>query len=132
MLVTNIQWDVDEEIIFDIVTDEPPREVEVPDSLELDNIADWLSDEYGYLVKGFVIKDGLTWDDIYERADGVGCGDWRLKAKDEARWQVRCFAIEHGEEDLEEYECPEDGVETYCNMFGIIFDMYGDIIKTNC
>lgn len=31
----------------------------------------------------------MTWNEIYEVADGAACGDDTLKAKDEARHQVR-------------------------------------------
>ncbi len=69
-----------------------------------------------------------TWDNIYERAIDTACGDWRLKAKDAARWQVRNFALEHGEMDVEEAEVPEDAVEDYCKKYSIVFDTNGNII----
>lgn len=56
MLATNIMWDVSDDIIFDIIVDEPPTEVEVPDDIDPDDIAGWLSDEYGYCVKGFALE----------------------------------------------------------------------------
>ena len=37
-----------------------------------------------------------TWDEIYERADGRCFGENNLKAKDNARENVRCLAIEYG------------------------------------
>ena len=72
-----------------------------------------------------------TWDDLYDRADGAAFGEDTLKAKDEARWQVRCFAMELGEDDLENAGCPEDTVEDYCKKYDIWFDERGNIIKTN-
>ena len=72
-----------------------------------------------------------TWDEIYERAEDKGCFEPELRAKDEARWQVRNFALEHGYEDLEEAEIPEERVEDYCNMFGILFDEKGNIVSSN-
>ncbi len=74
----------------------------------------------------------LTWDDIYERAIDTACGDWRLKAKDTARWQVRNFALEQGEMDLEEAEVPEDMVEDYCKKYSIVFDTNGNITGGKC
>lgn len=47
MQVTNIKWVTDGEDV-DI-----PTEVEVPDNMEDDEIADFLSDTYGWLVEGF-------------------------------------------------------------------------------
>lgn len=72
-----------------------------------------------------------TWDEIYERAEGAACGEPALRAKDEARWQVRWYAINHGEDDLEESEIPEEDVEYYSDKFNIIFDEYGNIIEAN-
>jgi hypothetical protein len=45
MLVTNIIWCTD--------IDSLPTEVEVDDNLSIDEIADYLSDEYGWLVESF-------------------------------------------------------------------------------
>ena len=37
----------------------------------------------------------MTWDEIYEAAVDTGFGDDRLKAKDEAKYQVKksCYGI---------------------------------------
>lgn len=72
-----------------------------------------------------------TWDEIYERAEGAAYGEPALRAKDEARWQVRWYAIDHGEDDLEELKIPEYGVEDYVNKYNIMFDEYGNIIEAN-
>lgn len=69
-----------------------------------------------------------TWDEIYERAIDKVCFSSELKAKDEARWQVKDYAIEHGYEDPEDAECPEEIIADYCNMFGIMFDEKGNIL----
>lgn len=47
MQVTNIKW------VTDGVDVDLPTEVEVPDNMEDDEIADFLSDTYGWLVEGF-------------------------------------------------------------------------------
>lgn len=70
----------------------------------------------------------MTWNEIYEAADGAACGDDTLKAKDEARHQVRCLAMELGSPDLDNADCPEDAVEDYCNAMKIQFDECGNII----
>lgn len=73
-----------------------------------------------------------SWDEIYDAAIDCGYGDNELKAKDEARWEVRCFVLENkGGEDLEEVECPEDEVEFYCDKYGIRFNEYGNIVGAN-
>lgn len=70
-----------------------------------------------------------TWDDLYKRADGAACGESTLKAKDEAREQVRYFILELDDMDIENEECPEDAVEYYCNKYSIRFDEKGNIIE---
>lgn len=47
MQVSNIKWVTDGEDV------DLPTEVEVPDNMEDDEIADFLSDTYGWLVEGF-------------------------------------------------------------------------------
>ena len=47
MLVTDIKWETDGEIVS------LPTEVEVDDNMSDDEIADYLSDTYGLLVDGF-------------------------------------------------------------------------------
>lgn len=47
MLVTDIKWETDGEVV------DLPSEVEVADGMDDDEIADYLSDTYGWLVNGF-------------------------------------------------------------------------------
>ena len=51
MKITDIVWDCEELDQDEIGL---PSEVEVPDEVEEDEIADWLSDEYGWCVLSFV------------------------------------------------------------------------------
>ena len=52
--VYNIVWDIDEgdgiEFFYGL-----PEETELPDDIEDDHIADWLSDEYGFCVDSYTI-----------------------------------------------------------------------------
>jgi hypothetical protein len=50
MLVTDIKWETD-----GCKVDNLPTEVEVDDNLDDDEIADYLSDEYGWLVDSFAL-----------------------------------------------------------------------------
>ena len=50
MIVTNIKWKTD-----GYKVDNLPTEVEVDDDLGDDEIADYLSDEYGWLVDSFAL-----------------------------------------------------------------------------
>ena len=58
MEVTNIKWETDGEVV------DLPTEVEVNDDLSDDEIADYLSDTYGWLVNGFSLPTDN--DDIDE------------------------------------------------------------------
>lgn len=49
MLVSSIVWSVDETEDLE----ELPVQVEVPDEVDEEDIADWLSDQYGYLIESF-------------------------------------------------------------------------------
>ena len=69
-----------------------------------------------------------TWDEIYKRADECCFGEDNLNVKDNARENVRCLALEYGEEDLEKAECPEDEVDYYCDKYNILFDENGHIV----
>jgi hypothetical protein len=50
MLISDIKWDTDGENV------ELPTEVEIPNDIEDDEIADYLSDEYGWCIESFNIK----------------------------------------------------------------------------
>ena len=52
MLITQIEWDVDEPEDLEGL----PREVEAPDGVDGYDIADYLSDEYGYFVSTFNVE----------------------------------------------------------------------------
>ncbi len=60
MLITNIKWDTDGEVV------DLPNKVEVPDEYneDYDGIADYLSDEYGFCVETFSVD--MKDDDIDE------------------------------------------------------------------
>lgn len=73
------------------------------------------------------VPEYYTWDDLYAIADGTVFGSAELKAKDEARSQVRELAKSFGTPDLDEEECPEDAVSSYCKALHIRFDMKGNI-----
>ena len=58
MKVSDIKWETDGEVV------DLPTEVEVDDDLDEDDIADYLSDEYGWLVESFALP--MDDDDIDE------------------------------------------------------------------
>lgn len=57
MRAFNIDWDIDNDGYItpsehDLL---PPTELELPDDIQEDEIADWLSDTYGWCVNSFEI-----------------------------------------------------------------------------
>lgn len=53
MKATNIIWDVDYEEDLENL----PTEIKIPDGMDEDDVADYLSDVTGYCHKGFVLED---------------------------------------------------------------------------
>ena len=57
--VTDIIWDANglaaDEDLKEQLKEQLPAAVEVPDNIDDDDIADWLSDHYGWCVESFVI-----------------------------------------------------------------------------
>lgn len=54
--VTNIVWDLGDDVLeYNIDECDIPTEVEIPNDVEDDDIADFLSNEYGFCVKSFSI-----------------------------------------------------------------------------
>ena len=58
MIVSDMKWETDGEVV------DLPTDVEVDDDLDEDEIADYLSDEYGWLVESFALP--MDNDDIDE------------------------------------------------------------------
>jgi hypothetical protein len=53
--VTDIIWDTNGLAADEDLKEQLPAAVEVPDNIDKDDIADWLSDHYGWCVESFVI-----------------------------------------------------------------------------
>ena len=70
----------------------------------------------------------MTWDEIYEAADGKACGEWELKRKDTARYEVIDFVKENFGIDIEKCEIVEDEIDYFVEKYGIVFDEEGKIV----
>lgn len=57
MKAVNINWDIDRDDYINLAEQDmlPPTEVELPDDIQDDDIADWLSDNYDWCVNSFDI-----------------------------------------------------------------------------
>lgn len=71
----------------------------------------------------------MTWDEICRNADGAIFGEHTLKAKDNARENVRDLILGLTGMDVEYEDCPEDEIEMYCNEMNVEFDKDGRIVK---
>lgn len=71
-----------------------------------------------------------TWDDLYERAEGTGCGDPELRAKDNARGILTDIIKEQTGIDVDECEIPEEEIESFLEKAGreYLFDENGSLI----
>lgn len=58
MKAINIDWCLDNDDYINLNEQDilPPTEVDIPYGVDEDDIADYLSDEYGYLVNSFEIE----------------------------------------------------------------------------
>lgn len=64
MKITDILWDTDGDITIIL-----PTTVDVPDDLDIDQVSDYLSDEYGWLVKSFSMPDDYDCTDGEDEDD---------------------------------------------------------------
>ena len=55
-LVTDIDWDVDDELELDVLPTDIIHTFDVPEEELDDYVSDWLSDNYGYCHKGFALS----------------------------------------------------------------------------
>lgn len=58
MIATNIVWDTEDN--GEVIPQEElglPSDVTIPDAIDEDGVADYLSDKYGYLVYSFVLEE---------------------------------------------------------------------------
>ena len=58
MKAVNIDWCLDNDDYINVNEQDilPPTEVDIPYGVEEDDVVDYLSDEYGYLVNSFEIE----------------------------------------------------------------------------
>lgn len=76
----------------------------------------------------------LTWDDIYERADGAAYRDPELTAKDEARYQIGQYILDTEGRDIEDtnvYESTEEEIDFYVSEHPTYFDKYGNLLEVD-
>ena len=71
----------------------------------------------------------VTWDDLCQLAEGTGCKDPQLKAKDAARYAVAELSKELWGYDPEEAEIPEEEIEDICLRHKISFNIAGHILS---
>ena len=72
-----------------------------------------------------------TWDDLYERADGAACGDYKLKAKDNARFILTEIIEELKGYNIDDCEIPEEEIELFLENSDkeYLFDENGNLVE---
>lgn len=77
------------------------------------------------------VQETYTWEELYDRADNCGYGSDELTAKDNARWNIECFASDVDNYKIEDAECPEDEIFAYAEMYDFRFDKDGNLLSLN-
>lgn len=60
----------------------------------------------------------MTWDEVYQLADGSAYGDLALDRKDRARYELAEYIEATEGIDIEETECPEEAIDTFVHAKG--------------
>lgn len=119
-IAKNINWDTD-----GVVVSELPETVEIPEDVHEDNVADWLSDTYGYCVFGYNLVQENTDEYMRYQANKV------IESIPEnlRDWVYRQLWAEHVREDVESqveqlpyYEDITD--EEYETLVGNVVERY--------
>ena len=97
MKVVGIIWDTDgysaEELGLPLI-------VNVPDPIDVGDISDWLSDEYGYCVDSFICMDEVDWEAVLEeqqsllRATMLMDMQWTLNGADSSPYTFQIFDLQ--------------------------------------
>lgn len=126
MKITNISWCTDENTIKELGL---PTEEEITTNIEIEDIADYLTDKYGFLVESFVVEEydfiidekndiyeykGInisksTWEDA---PCPMYCGNVAIEGiKNILRLLYRDLVVTYGEDIVKEYINYINGVE---------------------
>ena len=68
-----------------------------------------------------------TFDEILDRCSGQPWWNCWSQAHDEARYEIKWFAKDGGDEDPEEDECPDEACKWYAEENDLLFDEDGHI-----
>lgn len=85
-----------------------------------------------YILHPADVQAVFTWDDLYDRAAECSFNSWELRAKDEARNQLRSLIIDEKEYDIEKCESPEEEIDVFLSARerSVLFDEDGNIIMS--
>ena len=120
MKIVKIIWETDgcnpEELVL-------PSIVNVPDPIEVEDIADWLSDDYGFLVDKLLCLD-IDWEKVLEEQQGLlreamlKDMAWTLEGADSSPYTFEIFDLQ------ERIGCIEK--EDYMQAYSLLVDEYGE------
>lgn len=100
-----------------------PTIVNVPDPIEVEDIADWLSDDYGFLVDKLLCLD-IDWEKVLEEQQGLlreamlKDMAWTLEGADSSPYTFEIFDLQ------ERIGCIEK--EDYMQAYSLLVDEYGE------
>lgn len=95
------------DMLYDILKDVKSANENGLDSSELEY--------YEAVLKTKIMTENqlYSWDELYKRAEGTGCGDPELNAKDQARYELSKIIEEKCGYDIEICECPEAEIDSF-------------------
>ena len=72
-----------------------------------------------------------SWDELYERASGKACMSPELRAKDEARYQLRDLILKESGFDIEVCDSAEEAIDSFLKQRKdpVFFDYRGNIVR---
>lgn len=100
-----------------------PTMVNVPDPIEVEDIADWLSDDYGFLVDKLLCLD-INWEKVLEEQQGLlreamlKDMAWALEGADSSPYTFEIFDLQ------ERIGCIEK--EDYLQAYTLLVEEYGE------
>ena len=100
-----------------------PSIVNLPDPIEVEDIADWLSDDYGFLVDKLLCLD-IDWEKVLEEQQGLlreamlKDMAWTLEGADSSPYTFEIFDLQ------ERIGCIEK--EDYMQAYSLLVDEYGE------
>ena len=135
MKAINIEWDLTDDVVdYNIDDCDVPTEVDIPNDIKEEDVADYLSNEYGFCVESFqLVKpfDELTKEELWKLREEVIIGSLFISSYTNS-FGYRAVDISHFfdgycsyiEELMEEDKADDDEFENYDNADNLLSWFY--------